>query len=293
MSGPTIVPPRLASTCRAPPVRTVTLPSLNEFAAVNRVILAEGPDTIAAFFAGHQLADWTWYSFIIAATAFVERLQRQRLIPDETTATLAAQLFNEGKACILKCNPVNAYLGPLVEEAFGEAIDRGWLRVVYGGAEEGGYLAHHPGVDEIHVTGSDRTHDALLWGAPGPEREERKKRGTPLLGKDLTSELGNVTPVLVVPGAWTDRELEYQADNVAGMVTHNASFNCIAGKMLVLNWGDKTPVIYSFGDDGALDGECADGSASETLTTVGTAALPMTPFRRSTASIASRAATGR
>jgi hypothetical protein len=42
--------------------------------------------------------------------------------------------------------------------------------------------------------------------------------------------------------------------------------------MLVINWGDKTPVIYSFGDEGALDGEWADGSASETLTPVGTAA---------------------
>jgi hypothetical protein len=45
-----------------------------------------------------------------------------------------------------------------------------------------------------------------------------------------------------------------------------------AGKMLVINWGDKTPVIYSFGDEGALDGEWADGSARETLTPVGTAA---------------------
>jgi hypothetical protein len=45
-----------------------------------------------------------------------------------------------------------------------------------------------------------------------------------------------------------------------------------AGKMLVINWGDKTPVMYSFGDEGALDGEWADGSATETLTPVGTAA---------------------
>jgi hypothetical protein len=42
--------------------------------------------------------------------------------------------------------------------------------------------------------------------------------------------------------------------------------------MLVINWGDKTPVVYSFGDDGALDGEWADGSARETLTQVGAAA---------------------
>jgi hypothetical protein len=45
-----------------------------------------------------------------------------------------------------------------------------------------------------------------------------------------------------------------------------------AGKMLVINWGDKDPVIYSFGEEGALDGEWADGSASETLTPIGTAA---------------------
>jgi uncharacterized caspase-like protein len=45
-----------------------------------------------------------------------------------------------------------------------------------------------------------------------------------------------------------------------------------AGKMLVVNWGDKTPVVYSFGDEGALDGEWADGSATETLTPVATAA---------------------
>jgi Caspase domain len=45
-----------------------------------------------------------------------------------------------------------------------------------------------------------------------------------------------------------------------------------AGKMLVVNWGDKTPVIYTFGDDGGLDGEWADGSATETLAPVGAAA---------------------
>ena len=45
-----------------------------------------------------------------------------------------------------------------------------------------------------------------------------------------------------------------------------------AGKMLVVNWGDKTPVIYTFGDEGALDGEWADGSATETLDLVANAA---------------------
>jgi acyl-CoA reductase-like NAD-dependent aldehyde dehydrogenase len=148
-------------------------------------------------------------------------------------ADVVTKLFNEGKVCLLKMNPVNAYMGPLLEEAFADAVHAGFLAVVYGGAEEGNYLARHPAVDEVHLTGSRRTHDTLVWGPPGAERVERMARGTPLLEKAITSELGNVTPVIVVPGAWSDRELSYQADSVAGMVTHNASFNCIAGKMLV------------------------------------------------------------
>jgi uncharacterized caspase-like protein len=39
-----------------------------------------------------------------------------------------------------------------------------------------------------------------------------------------------------------------------------------AGRMLVVNWGDKHPVVYSFKDEQTLDGEWADGSASEQLT---------------------------
>ena len=146
---------------------------------------------------------------------------------------VATKLFNEGKVCVLKMNPVNAYLGPLLEEAFRDAIARGYLAVVYGGAEEGDYLAHHPGVDEVHITGSDKTHDLIVWGPPGPERAARLARNEPLLRKEITSELGNVSPVLVVPGPWDAGPLRFQAESVAGMVTHNASYNCNAAKLVV------------------------------------------------------------
>ncbi len=148
-------------------------------------------------------------------------------------ADVITKLFNEGKACVLKTNPVNAYAGPLIEEAFAEAVRRGFLAVVYGGAEAGAYLAHHPAVDEVHITGSDRTHDLVVWGPPGPERAARLARNEPLLRKEITSELGCISPVLVVPGDWSGRRLRFHAENVAGMVTVNASFNCNAAKMLV------------------------------------------------------------
>ncbi len=143
------------------------------------------------------------------------------------------KLFNEGKVCILKMHPVNAYLGPYLEEAFGEAISKNFLAVVYGGADEGDYLVKHPGVGEIHMTGSDRTFDLLVWGPPGPEREARKASGRPLLEKPITAELGNVSPVIVVPGPYSERELLYQAEDVAGTVVSNAAFVCNSTRMLI------------------------------------------------------------
>ncbi len=150
---------------------------------------------------------------------------------------VATKLFNEGKACVLKVNPVNAYVGPIIEDAFADAIERGVLAVVYGGADEGAYLVRHPGVDEVHITGSNRSHDAIVWGPPGPERAERMARGTPLLAKEITSELGDVSPVIVVPGGWDERSLDFQAGSVAGMVTQNASFNCAAAQVVILPRG--------------------------------------------------------
>jgi aldehyde dehydrogenase (NAD(P)+) len=158
---------------------------------------------------------------------------------------VATKMLNEGKVCLLKMNPVNAYLGPLLEEAFAEAIQRNFLAVVYGAADEGSYLAHHSAIDEVLVTGSDRTHDLLVWGPPGADREERKAQNRPLLEKPFTSELGNVSPVIVVPGPYSDRQLAWQAENIAGGVTNNASFNCNANKMLISarGWGQRQELI--------------------------------------------------
>lgn len=153
-------------------------------------------------------------------------------------ADVITKMFNEGKVCLLKMNPVNAYLGPYIEEAFADAIDHNFLALVYGGAEEGHYLAYHNGIDEVHITGSDKTHDHIVWGPPGAERESRKQRHDPLLQKPITSELGNISPVIVVPGPYTEQQLRFQAEDAASYLTMNASFLCNAAKMLVMpkNW---------------------------------------------------------
>jgi hypothetical protein len=39
----------------------------------------------------------------------------------------------------------------------------------------------------------------------------------------------------------------------------------LAGRMLVVNWGQKSPVVYTIKQDSVLDGEWADGTATERL----------------------------
>jgi len=151
------------------------------------------------------------------------------------------KLFAEGRVVLLKMNPVNEYLGPIFERAYQALIEAGFLRLIYGGPDVGAAAVAHPLVDEVHITGSIASHDAIVWGPQGQDREARRAAGRPLLTKPITSELGNVTPWVVVPGPYRRRELDFQAENVAAMIVNNASFNCIACKLIVSwrGWPDR------------------------------------------------------
>jgi len=141
-------------------------------------------------------------------------------------------LYAHGSVVILKLNPVNAYLAPVFARIFSSLVDEGFVRIAVGGADVGAYLCAHPGVDAIHLTGGERTHDAIVFGA-GPDGEARKRAAQPVVTKRVTSELGNVTPVIVVPGPWSEHDLTYQAAHVATQKLHNAGANCIAAQVLV------------------------------------------------------------
>ncbi len=144
------------------------------------------------------------------------------------------KLFVEDQVVVLKTNPVNAYLAPLIERALAPLVARGLLAVVTGGVDAGAALCDDPRVESIHLTGSTRTHDAIVWGADPEEAARRRATSAPRLAKPVTAELGCVTPILVVPGRWSRGDIAFQARQVAASVVHNASFNCNAGKVLVL-----------------------------------------------------------
>ncbi len=143
-----------------------------------------------------------------------------------------SKLFAEGKVVVMKANPVNEYLVPHWNRALAPLVDAGVLRIVRGDAALGQFLTAHDRIDEVHITGSDKTHDAVVFGT-GEDGARRKAADEPLLDKPVTAELGNVSPVIVVPGRWSIGELRYQAEHVATMLVNNAGFNCIAARVVV------------------------------------------------------------
>ncbi|WP_310489032.1 aldehyde dehydrogenase family protein [Chamaesiphon sp. VAR_69_metabat_338] len=144
-----------------------------------------------------------------------------------------SKLFSENRVAIVKMNPVNAYMGEYLAQAFAPLVRDSFLEIVYGGVEVGKYLCQHPQIETIHITGSHKTHDAIVWGATESDRQERKAANSPQVTKPITSELGCVTPILVVPGKWSRSDLTFQARQVASTIAHNASFNCVSGQVLV------------------------------------------------------------
>ncbi|MEL6341745.1 MAG: aldehyde dehydrogenase family protein [Myxococcota bacterium] len=154
------------------------------------------------------------------------------------------KLFIEGQVVIVKMNPVNDYLGPIFEQIFQPFIAKGYVRFAYGGVPVGQHLTDHALVDEIHVTGSERTYDAIVFGV-GEAGATRKANDDPRNPRRVTAELGGVSPVIVVPGPWSAEDLTFQAENVATQKMHNGGFNCIASQVLVLpaSWSQRSAFL--------------------------------------------------
>ena len=144
-------------------------------------------------------------------------------------ADAIAQIFEYGRGVVLKLHPLHGSLAPVLEEALRPLVAAGVLAIVVGAADVAAALVADPTVTHVHLTGGQAAFDALVWGGPGPWPPGTRPR----LGKPITCELGNVTPWIVVPGAYPARQLAAQADMVAASIINNTSFNCLATKCIV------------------------------------------------------------
>ena len=166
------------------------------------------------------------------------------------------KLLVENQVALLKLNPVNDYLLPFFEAAFKPLIDQDFLAVIPGDAALGAWACEHDLVEEIHVTGAGSTHDAIVWGT-GAEGARRRKAGTPLNSRRITSELGAVCPTIVVPGPWSAADIRYQAEQIATQKLHNAGHNCVSCQTLIMpeGWDRAQDLLDGFRSVVASAGE--------------------------------------
>ncbi|MFM8984654.1 MAG: aldehyde dehydrogenase family protein [Planctomycetia bacterium] len=144
-------------------------------------------------------------------------------------ADAISQIFEHGRAVLLKLHPLHAPLEPALRSALGPLVAAGLLELVCGGPDVAREVVAAPAVTHVHLTGGRAAFDAVVWGGSGP----RPADASPVLAKRITCELGNVTPWIVVPGRYTRGELHHQAEAVAASIANNTSFNCIATKCVI------------------------------------------------------------
>eukprot|EP00899_Mesostigma_viride_P002149 jgi/Mesvir1/11935/Mv00269-RA.2 len=145
------------------------------------------------------------------------------------------RLFIDGDVCLLKHHPLQAAYAPYMERLMEPLIRRGYLRSLVGGADVAQAALYDPATDAVHMTGGLATYEAILWGSSPEERERRKVANDPLLKVPITSELGGVTPWVVVPGQWTPGEMEFAASQLALAIHDNQSCNCLAAKIVLVS----------------------------------------------------------
>ena len=154
-------------------------------------------------------------------------------------------LITRKSVILLKLNPVNEYLKPVFEKVFRNFIERGYIIVTTGNIDESKYMASHPGINHIHLTGSDKTFEDIVYGRELTEKERKSKSLTKINNKPITSELGNVTPIIIHPGKWSTSDIKYQARKIVTAKLNNNGFNCIAAQVVVLpdGWGQTDTLI--------------------------------------------------
>ena len=154
-------------------------------------------------------------------------------------------LITRKSVILLKLNPVNEYLKPVFEKVFQNFIERGYIIVTTGNIDESKYMATHPGINHIHLTGSDKTFEDIVYGRELTDKERKTKSLSKINNKPISSELGNVTPIIIHPGKWSTSDIKYQARKIVTAKLNNNGFNCIAAQVVVLpdGWGQTDTLI--------------------------------------------------
>lgn len=132
-------------------------------------------------------------------------------------ADAICQVFEHGRSALVKLHPIHESLVEVLQQAVAPLVDAGLISFVVGENDVVEQLLRADDITHVHLTGGHRAFESV----------------TEKTTKPITCELGNVTPWFVLPGRYTAKQLNFQADLVAASIINNTSFNCIATKLVV------------------------------------------------------------
>jgi len=151
------------------------------------------------------------------------------------------KLITCGEVVILKYHEVLEYTQPYFDRMLEPFIKRGFIQTTLGGPEIGSFLAYNLMTESVHMTGSVKTHDRIVFG------DDYVQKKTKTLTKPITSELGCCTPWIIVPSVatWNQTEIDYQARHLIGANIRNVGCDCNSGKIIITarGWGQRQQFI--------------------------------------------------
>lgn len=146
------------------------------------------------------------------------------------------KLFVENKVVAWKPHVVNEKSTlPTVKSAFAELIKDNYLVVIDDSSPKAGAeMVQSPVLTELLLTGGAPTYDRIVWGSPD-EQQHNKESGKKLFCKKFDAELGAVTPVIVLPGKWSEKEIQAYADSIAFTKLLNSGAICVSPQVVLLD----------------------------------------------------------
>ncbi|MGD2270420.1 MAG: aldehyde dehydrogenase family protein [Desulfobacterales bacterium] len=153
----------------------------------------------------------------------------------EAPIDVMTKMFVENKVVIFKQNPVNQLVGGVLKKIFKDLIEDGYLHIFAGNGDLGKKILSHPDITDAVLTGGKDTYNKIVWGATSEEQERNKKRNHKVFNKRLDAELGGVTPMIIVPGKWTQKEIEHQASQISATKHGNGGHACISPQVVIVD----------------------------------------------------------
>jgi acyl-CoA reductase-like NAD-dependent aldehyde dehydrogenase len=159
----------------------------------------------------------------------------------EAPIDVMAKMFVENKVVIFKQNPVNELVGVVLKKIFKDLIEDGYLHIFAGSSDVGKKILSHPDITDAVLTGGKDTYNRIVWGATREEQERNRQSNHKVFHKRIDAELGGVTPMIIVPGKWTQKEIDHQASQISATKHANGGHACISPQVVIVDddWPQK------------------------------------------------------